>query len=87
MYKLPRSALAYPRSLEGSDEDSEGNKETKEKRIVMISMNAFMILVLVLGIATALLGLGLVCIVTQTNKQIKGLEDRLVKMQERLASE
>ncbi len=53
----------------------------------MISMNAFMILVLVLGIATALLGIGLVCIVTQTSKQIKGLEARLAKIQDGIASE
>ena len=48
----------------------------------MISTNAFMILVLLLGVATALLGIGLVCLTTQTDQRLKRLEARLVKMQD-----
>lgn len=47
----------------------------------MISANAFMILVLVLGIATTLLGIGLTCLASQTNRRLKGLETSLAKMQ------
>ncbi len=48
----------------------------------MISTHAFMILVLVMGIAIALLGIGLTYLSIQMNQRLKGLEMILAKMQD-----